>query len=296
MSARENGNMIVDVHTHFFRAGTDFGPKAFEDIERNQGKPSDIGFEFNSEDYLKATEAADVVIVFGLHAEVTGWLVPNDAVYEHVKRAPNRLIFFCSPDPGRPDYMEELERCHQDLGCKGVKLGPIYQGVHPLDKKYYDIYRYCESHHLPILTHMATTFSSSVPLDFARPAHMDKVAIDFPDLKIVMAHLGHPWEGETIAAIRKQPNLFSEISGLYYRPWQFYNSMRLLSEYHAESNVLFGSDFPFTTTSESITGLRNVNAILGTSGLPEIPEDVIEGIIHRDSLNMLGLEDPREKS
>lgn len=290
MSTGENGNMIIDVHTHFFRAGTDFGPKAFEDIARNQGKPSEVGFEFNGEDYLKATEAADVAIVFGLHAEATGWLVPNDAVFEHVKRSPDRLIFFCSPDPGRSDYMDELERCHQDLGCRGVKLGPIYQGVHPLDKKYYDIYDYCERNNLPILTHMATTFSSGVPLDFARPAHMDKVAVDFPDLKIVLAHLGHPWEGETIAAIRKQPNLFSEISGLYYRPWQFYNSMQLLFEYGTCKKVFFGSDFPFTTPQESIDGIRNINHIIRNSGLPHISSEIIEEILHRDSLGILGIE------
>ena len=60
--------------------------------------------------------------------------------------------------------------------------------------------------------------------------------------------------------------------------------------------MLFGSDYPFTKTAESIAGLRNVNAILGKSGLPEIPEEVIEGIIYRDSLSLLGLEDPRKKS
>ena len=236
--------------------------------------------------------AADVAVVFGIQAGATGWNIPNDAVAEHVKRAPDRLIFFGSSDPGRSDHMEELERCYQDLGCQGVKLGPVYKGVHPLDRKYYDIYRYCQRQHFPVMTHMATTFSSGVPLEYARPGYMDQVAVDFPDLKIIIPHLGHPWEGGTIAAIRKQPNLYADILALYYRPWQFYNSMRLLVEYHAESNVLFGSDFPFTTTSESINGVLNVNAVLGQSGLPEIPGEVIEGIIHRDSLSLLGIEDP----
>ena len=112
---------------------------------------------------------------------------------------------------------------------------------------------------------------------------------------IVLPHLGHPWEGETIAAIRKQPNLLADVSALYYRPWQFYSAMRLLIEYHAESKVLFGSDFPATTTSDSITGLRQVNAILAQSGLPGVPKEVIEGIIHRDALSLLGLEDPQKR-
>ena len=135
-----------------------------------------------------------------------------------------------------------------------MKLAPIYQGVHPLDPRYRHIYAYCQKHGLPILIHMATTFSSGTPLEYARPAHMDQVAMDFPELRLVLAHLGHPWEGETIAVIRRNANVYADLSALYYRPWQFYNSMRLLVEYRAEHKVLFGSDFPFTTTADSLAG------------------------------------------
>ncbi len=105
-----------------------------------------------------------------------------------------------------------------------------------------------------------------------------------------MAHLGHPWEGETIAVIRRNDNVYADISALFYRPWQFYNSMRLAVEYRADHKLLFGSDFPFTTTDDSLKGLRGMNSVLGQSGLPPIPEAVIEGIIHRDALGLLGLE------
>ena len=71
--------------------------------------------------------------------------------------------------------------------------------------------------------------------------------------------------------------------------------MRLLVEYHAEHKVLFGSDFPFTTTADSVNGLRNINAVLAQSGLPRIPDEAIEGIIFRDALSLLGLEDPRKR-
>jgi predicted TIM-barrel fold metal-dependent hydrolase len=226
--------MIVDAHTHFFRPDTDFDSRVREDLMR-------CGIDVRkwpstAEEHLNATAAADAVVVFGLQAQATGWHVPNDVVAAHVSKVPDRLIFFGSPDPGQADYMEELERCHQVLGCQGVKLGPIYQGVHPLDARYYEIYRYCENHGLPIMIHMATTFSSGTPLEYARPAHMDQVAVDFPDLKIVLPHMGHPWVGETISAIRRQSNVFADISALFGRPWQFYNSMRLLVEYGTEHN------------------------------------------------------------
>jgi hypothetical protein len=60
--------------------------------------------------------------------------------------------------------------------------------------------------------------------------------------------------------------------------------------------MLFGSDFPFTTTGSSLEGVRNVNAILGQSGLPPIPADVVEGIIHRDALSLLGLSRPSRRT
>jgi uncharacterized protein len=284
--------MIVDVHTHVFDPETDFGPRLRADLARCGVEPAAWGNV--QERHLAATRAADVAVVFGLQASATGWHVANEKVAAHVRRAPERLIFFGSVDPRRPEYLEELQRCHKELGCQGLKLAPIYQGVHPLDQRYCDLYTYCERHGLPILIHMATTFSSGTPLDYARPAHMDQVAVDFPDLKIVMAHMGHPWEGETISVIRRNANVYADISALYYRPWQFYNSMRLLVEYRAEHKVLFGSDFPFTTTEDSLRGVRNLNSVLGSSGLPPVPGEVLEGIIHRDALALLGLKHPKE--
>ena len=282
--------MIVDVHTHLVDLETDCRPQVLDDMRRCGIDPAQ--WRFSAEDHLRATAAADTAVVFGLQAAKTGWQVPNDRVAAHVGRAPHRLIFFASVDPGQEGFLAELERCHQLLGCQGVKLAPIYQGVHPLDRRCREIYGYCQRYRLPVIAHMATTFSSGVPLDYARPAHMDQVACEFPDLRIVLAHLGHPWEAEAIAAIRKQPNLYADISALYYRPWQFYQAMRLVVEYHAEDNLLFGSDFPATTTAGSIAGVRDVNAILGESGLPRIPGEVIERIVHRDTLSLLGLRLP----
>lgn len=285
--------MIVDVHTHVFRPERDFRPRLVADLERCGVDAASWGDVPGR--HLETTRASDVAIVFGIQAAATGWHVPNAEVARHVQSAPERLIFFASIDPGQRGFEDELRHCHQDLRCSGVKLAPIYQGVHPLDRRYLEIYGYCEAHGLPIMIHMATTFSSGTPLEYARPAHMDQVAIDYPDLKIVMAHLGHPWEGEAIAVIRRNENVFADVSALYYRPWQFYNSMRLVTEYRAEGKVLLGSDFPFTTTGDTLRGLRNINGAIGESGLPRIPESIIEGIIHRDSLALLRLADPRKR-
>lgn len=276
--------MIIDIHTHFWR-DEDHTPEFLRSVESAGGvNPK---FHITSEQHLEATAAVDKAVVFGLRA--TGTCVPNDAVKAQADLAPDRLIFFTSVNPAEKDYMAELERTHQDLGAKGIKLGPIYQGVHPLDKRYYEIYRYAEKHSLPIVIHMAATFVREYPLEYARPIHMDQVAIDFPELKLILAHLGHPWMDETITIIRRHPNVYADLSALYYRPWQFYNGLKLLTEYGTWKKALFGSDFPFTQPADSIAGIKNVNAIVEGSLLPKISDEVIEDILYRDTLALLGL-------
>lgn len=282
--------MIVDLHTHVFRPEIDFGVNLLADLNRCGVNPAEWGDV--KQRHLETTKAADVAVVFGLQAFNTGWNISNDMVAEHVALASNRLLFFTSIDPTQPNYMQELERTHQDLGAVGVKMAPLYQNIHPTDQRCFELYQYCVKHSLPILFHAGTSFISGTYLDYSRPIHFDAVAVKFPDLRMVLAHLGHPWEGETIAVIRRHANVFADISALYYRPWQFYNSMSLLVEYGAQGKVLFGSDFPFTTTADSIANIRNMNSILGNSSLPRISDEIIESIIHRDTLNLLGLNHP----
>ena len=279
--------MIVDLHTHLLRAETDFGPELRADLERCH-----IGLEswtYTEEEYLAGTAAAERVVVFGLSAAKTGWHGNNGRVADFVARHSDKYVFFTSVDPADPDYMDRLAHDHQVLGAKGVKVGPIYQGFHPCCKEYENIYAYCQRYGLPVISHMAATFSSGVPLDYARPIHMDQMASQFPGVKFVLAHLGHPWEGECIAAIRHQPNLYADLSALYYRPWQFYHAMMLVQEYDIFDKVLFGSDFPATTTASSLEGVRGLNQIVEGTSLPRVCMDKVEEILNRDSLSLLGI-------
>lgn len=61
--------------------------------------------------------------------------------------------------------------------------------------------------------------------------HPDLVAIRFPDVRIVTAHLRHPYQPECVAVIRKHPNVYADVSALHYRPFQLYNSLILVREY-----------------------------------------------------------------
>ena len=125
-----------------------------------------------------------------------------------------------------------------ELGLCGLKLGPIYQNIHPHDPRIYRVYGAAQELKIPILIHQGAAYPRNAPLEYAQPVLLERVALDFPDLKIVIAHLGHPWEAETIVLVRKQPNVFADISALFYRPWQFYNSMRLADEYGVLKSIL----------------------------------------------------------
>ena len=112
-------------------------------------------------------------------------------------------------------------------------------------------------------------------------------------MKLILAHLGHPYEGECVVVIRKHPNVYADISALHYRPFQFYHSLMLLQEYGVWDKVLFGTDYPFTTANATIAGLRGLNRMLEGTALPRLDEAKIEAMIARDTLPLLGLGEER---
>jgi uncharacterized protein len=132
---------------------------------------------------------------------------------------------------------------------------------------------------MPLLVHQGTTFPRRAPLKWANPVLLEDVAISFPELRIIIAHLGHPWEAETVAVIRKQPNVFADVSALHFRPWRFWQAMVTAMEYGVLGKVLLASDYPSSTITQTIAGLREVNAIVDGTPLPRIPEGAIDAII-----------------
>ena len=141
-----------------------------------------------------------------------------------------------------------------------------------------------------MLLHTGTTFISQAPLECTLPRHLDAVATRFPRVKIIMAHLGHPYEGECIVVARKHPNIYADISAIHYRPFQLYQSLMLVQEYGVWHKLLFGTDYPFTTINATLEGLSVLNQMLEGSALPRLDEKEMERMIYRDSLPLLGLE------
>jgi predicted TIM-barrel fold metal-dependent hydrolase len=244
-------------------------------------------------DYADAFADVEVSVAFTIarnRTEVDPGL--NDAVATFVADAPTRRIGFLSIHPEVVGALDELERARTDLGLKGVKLGPNYQVFDPLGDAALRVYELAERHGLPIVFHQGASPVQDAPLRYAHPLLMDEIAISFPELRVVLAHMGHPWQREAIVTIRKHPHLYADVSALFYRPWSFYEGLRLATEWGVLDKLLFGSDFPIATPGETAAGLRAVNDPIAGTRLPPVPLDKIEELIQRDPLPLLGLERP----
>ncbi len=279
---------IVDVHSHTWRF-----PEDFNDDFRRQARRAKAGVELDLtvrwEDYERLSVPDVTTIVFGGKARLSGLWVDDAYVAKYVAAHPDKLIGFLSVDPVVDGWERELRVGHQDLGLAGIKLMPMYGGYRPDDARIDPLWQYATDHRLPVLLHTGTTFIAQAPLECTLPRHLDVVATRFPEVKMILAHLGHPYEGECIATIRKHPNLYADISALHYRPFQFYHSLMLVQEYGVWDKLLFGTDYPFTNVQATLDGLRSLNKMVEGTNLPRLNMEAVERLIERDSLALLGI-------
>lgn len=280
--------MIVDIHTH---VGT--VPEHIEErfVEQAREAWADVKLGGTLDDHHeRALDGVDRAVVLAFDAPAAGFVVPNDYVATYVARDPARLVGFGSVDPSSPAALDELERMKDDLGLVGCKLGPVYQDVDPLGPEFLRVCEALERLELPLLVHQGTTFARASSLLRARPILLDEIALRFPGLRMVIAHMGHPWFEEAIAVVRRHPHVYADVSALVSRRWLLYNALVQAVEYRVEHKLLFGTDFPFFTARDTIDGLRSVTGEAFGPRLPVVDPDVVEAIVHRPSLELLGIE------
>lgn len=280
--------MLIDIHSHFWEY-----PKHFSDDFKQQAKRArgdvEVDLTVRWSDYQKTAGTCQKTVVFGGKAKRSGLWVPDREVAAYVAEHPEHLIGFLCVDPTQPGWQDELVEGHQDLGMKGIKLLPMYAGFKPNDPSLDYLWEYATKNNLPVLLHTGTTFISQAPLDCTLPRLADDVAMRFPDVKMILAHIGHPYEGECVVTIRKHPNVYADCSALHYRPFQLYHSLMLLQEYGVWNKLLFGTDYPFTTVDASLEGMRGLNKMLEGTSLPRLNMDKMEEMFERDSLSLLGI-------
>jgi predicted TIM-barrel fold metal-dependent hydrolase len=239
-------------------------------------------FDSRPEQLLAATEGCDKVIVFGLRAPFCGINVPQELISDFVKAHSDRFIGWCSIDPNDEDCVDQLVYCVEELGLRGLKVAPIYQNWNPEDPKHVPFFKKVEELNLPVNIHQGTSFVRPGPLKYANPILLEDIAIACSDLRIIISHMGHPWEDECVVLIRKHPNLYSNVSALHYRPRRHYNAFMSALEYGVEHKLIFGSDFPSATPEQVIAGQWKVNDVVKGTQFPTFPDEAIHNIIYEN--------------
>lgn len=294
--------MIVDVHTHLPSHPETVPPDEML-TESTMRSGDSVQLTNSIDDYLRDMSPVDKAFIFGIAPRpwrpnervlrTGGWpdgLNHNDIASITAQRSGGKVIPFMSLHPLDPGWQDEYDRCVGDLGCKGIKLGPNYQDFDPTSPEAFRLYARLEADGIPIIFHQGTSPMQEAPLTYAHPLLTEVVALAFPRLTMVLAHLAHPWQVDCLSVVRKHPNVWADVSAQFYRPYSFWEGMRKFHEWGATQKILFASDWPVTRPQDNIDALRGLNRFAKDHHLPGIPEAEIEGIIHRDALDALGVE------
>jgi predicted TIM-barrel fold metal-dependent hydrolase len=187
----------------------------------------------------------DVAIILNLEAQTAhGVGLDNLRALELCAPYSDVLKVFASVDPhGGEKAASELGRA-VGAGCIGLKLHPGYQDFVPDELEgARAVYAKAQDLRIPVVFHQGTTRLQPAYIKPCRPVHLDRVAVDFPDLKIVISHVGYPWVDEAVQVAWRNPNVYMDLAGIlprYYPPqvWHYLQMKDL------RGRVLFGSDYP----------------------------------------------------
>lgn len=191
---------------------------------------------------------------------VTAWWGPrgpmlsNDDVAALVSRHPGRLYGVGSVDLRRPvAASREVRRCVEELGFVGIRLLPWLWELPPDDRRYYPVYAACVEAGVPFCLQVGHT-GPMRGSEYGRPIpHVDRVALDFPELTIVCGHIGYPWTDEMIALATKYPSVFIDTSA--YKPSRFPPQLVTYLRGHGRKKVLFGSNWPMIAPAACLAEL-----------------------------------------
>jgi predicted TIM-barrel fold metal-dependent hydrolase len=151
---------------------------------------------------------------------------------------------------------EDFQNCRKWLKdglVKGMKLYCGYEHYYPYDKRYQRVYDLCIEFGVPVMIHTGDTFSSAGKLKYSHPLNIDEIAVDNPELKIVICHLGNPWIQDCEEVIYKNKNAYADISGLvlgdfthYYEEFMVDKVAEFLNYAGEPKYLLYGTDWPIS--------------------------------------------------
>jgi uncharacterized protein len=269
--------MIVDCHTHIRSASVE---------------------NLDASEHLGSADVVDKCVVlasygyneFAKNSTVDTTEHINKQLSQYVSRYAQKMIGFALINPLVDDVEQKNIRAQTEkLGLKGVVLYCTQTPFHPAHTLAMQLYESAQDLNLPVFFHN-TTVGKGGFLEYTRPFLLDEVARTFPDLKIIVGNMGFPFYDQTLCLLAKHDNVFADLSIKPGNVWQIYNIVLSAYEQGVMEKLFFGSAFPSARAKDCMESLLGFNILLGGTNLPTVPRSVIQSIIERNTLKILGIE------
>lgn len=270
----------IDVHTHLEHTGEQTEADRQAAAYFKSGAPRDPE---QMAEYYRTRRMA--FVVFTVDETLTGVpRLPNSAVLEFAARHADLVIPFASLNPMRgADAVREARELVK-AGARGLKLHPPIQQFVPNDRAAYPLYEVFAEARLPVIFHTGHSGigtgmrgGGGIRLKYGDPMPIDDVAVDFPDMPIVMAHPSFPWQDEAISICLHKPQVYIDLSG--WSPKYFSPTLVQYANTLLKHKVLFGSDYPLLTPDRWLADFAQIG----------IRDEVRPLILKENAARLLGL-------
>ena len=200
--------------------------------------------------YYRERKIGLVMFTVDSESHIGNRRIANEEVAEAAAKNSDMMIAFASIDPHKGRMgAREARKLIEEYGVKGFKFHPTVQGFHPQDRMAWPLYEVIAEYKLPAIFHSGHSGMGSgmrggggLKLETSNPMLLDSVAVDFPDMQIVIAHPSWPWQDEALSVCLHKPNVWIDLSGWspkYFPPQLVQYANTLLKD-----RMLFGTDFP----------------------------------------------------
>src|SRR3954470_15288520 len=276
----------IDVHTHAWKSALNVN-EAPSEQQAAMGRyfryqPQHQTVPEMAQMYRKLKMA---FVVFTVDSPKEPRKITNEEIAELAHKHADVAIPFASIDPHRgPEGVQAARRLIKDFGVKGFKFHPSTQGFYPNDRIAYPLYEVIAEAKLPALFHTGQTGVGSgvrggggVHLKYSNPMYMDDIAVDFPDMPIILAHPSFPGQEEALSVAQHKPNVYIDMSG--WSPKYFPPILVRYANTILKNKMLFGSDYPVISPDRWLKDFETI----------DIRPDVRPLILKENAIKLLGL-------
>jgi len=248
--------MVIDFHFHLARRNELYRDiyQFCEKVWEKEGMSFLDIVNGDIDEYLKS-QGVDYAVGLAEISPITTGIIGNEEVIEICKQN-KRLI----PGGNINPYMvrsirDEVKRLHK-MGMRVIKLYPTYQYFYPNESFLYPLYETAQELEIPIMFHTGSSIFKGARIKYGDPIFLDDVAVDFPELKILLVHGGRGFFYDRAFFLAKlHKNVYMEISGLPPQNLlKYYPDLEKIAD-----KIIFGSDFPSTgNVKKNIDMIKNL--------------------------------------